>query len=170
MPLSKRRFIFLIVLLLMMVPTLALAVQVGEVAPDFNLKALDERPVSLSDFRGRVVLLKLATTWCPTCKELSAEIEKSGPFLAEKDVVVLEIFVQDSIEMVVKVLAGRNFPMTFHALLDDGQAYEAYSVYLIPRLLVINPAGLVAFDSSGQNVTAERLQELVTDALSQSGS
>ncbi len=35
----------------------------GTVAPDFQLKAVDGRTVSLSDYRGKVVLLSFWTTW-----------------------------------------------------------------------------------------------------------
>jgi peroxiredoxin len=165
MALYKRYFILFISILLLAVPTTALAVNVGEPAPEFTLKTLDGTSVGLTDFKGQVVLVKLATTWCPTCKELSGEIEKAGSFLKENNVVVLEVFVQDSPEMVERALADKEYPMTFHALLDDGEAYKAYNVYLIPRLVVVDPEGVVTFDSAGQNVTAEKLQQLVTAAL-----
>ncbi len=141
----------------------ALALETGEVAPQFELKSLDGEDVALADFKGRLVLLKLATTWCPTCKQLTAEIKKVGDFLAEKDVVVLEVFVQDSMTTVEKYLGDFNPPMTFHALLDDGQAYKAYNVYLIPRLLVIDADQVVRFDSSGRNVSAEDLRSMVME-------
>jgi len=42
-------------------------------APELTAKSLDGRPVSLSDFRGNVVLLNVWATWCPPCiKELPA--------------------------------------------------------------------------------------------------
>jgi thiol-disulfide isomerase/thioredoxin len=110
-----------------------------------------------------VVLLKLATTWCPTCKQLSAEIDKIGEFLKEQDVVFLEVFVQDSKKMIEKFLGDTEPPMTFHALLDDGQAYEAYSVYLIPRFLVIDAEQIVRFDSAGRNVSAADITSMVEE-------
>jgi thiol-disulfide isomerase/thioredoxin len=119
--------------------------------------------VSLSDFKGQLVLLKLATTWCPTCKQLSAEIKKIGEFLKEQDVVVLEVFVQDSEKTIKKYLGDHQPPMTFHALLDDGQAYKAYSVYLIPRFLLIDEEQVVRFDSSGQNVMADDIRSMVLE-------
>ena len=144
-------------------PTLGFAIEAGEPAPDFKLQSLTGEDVSLSDFKGRLVLLKLATTWCPTCKLLSAEIRKVGPFLKEQNVVVLEVFVQDSKETILDYLGDHEPPMTFHALLDDGQAYEAYNVYLIPRFLVIDKDQVVRFDSSGRNVMADDIRTLVQE-------
>ena len=134
----KHAFTLLLLFVFCLAPVVAVAIETGTQAPDFKLKSLQGEDVSLSDFKGRLVLLKLATTWCPTCKQLSAEIEKVGEFLKEQDVVVLEVFVQDSAEMVKKYLGDTEPPMTFRALLDDGQVYDAYSVYLIPRLLVVD--------------------------------
>ena len=144
-------------------PTVGFAIEAGELAPDFKLQSLTGEDVALSDFKGRLVLLKLATTWCPTCKQLSAEIRKVGPFLKEQKVVVLEVFVQDSKETILEYLGDHEPPMAFHALLDDGQAYEAYNVYLIPRFLVVDKDQVVRFDSSGQNVMADDIRTMVEE-------
>ncbi len=144
-----------------MAPVSGFAIQTGEAAPDFKLQSLTGEEVSLSDFKGRLVLLKLATTWCPACKLLTAEIRKIGTFLKEQNVAVLEVFVQDSEKMVLEYLGDHQPPMTFHALLDDGQAYDAYSVYAIPRFLVVDQAQIVRFDSSGRNVLADDIRSLI---------
>ena len=144
-------------------PITALAIATGEPAPDFKLQDMTGEDVSLSDFKGRLVLLKLATTWCPTCKQLSAEIDKIGDFLKEQDAVVLEVFVQDSEKTIKKYLGDHQPPMTFHALLDDGQAYKAYNVYLIPRFLLIDEEQVVRFDSSGRNVMADDIRSMVLE-------
>lgn len=159
----KHAFTILLLFILCLSPVAAVAIETGAQAPDFKLKSLQGEDVSLSDFKGRLVLLKLATTWCPTCKQLSAEIEKVGAFLKEKDVVVLEVFVQDSVKMVKKYLGDTEPPMTFHALLDDGQAYDAYNVYLIPRLLLIDAEQIVRFESAGRNVLADDITSMVEE-------
>ncbi len=159
----KRAFTVLLFTLLCLTPVGVVAIETGAPAPDFKLKNLAGQEVSLSDFKGQLVLLKLATTWCPTCKQLSAEIDKIGEFLKEQDVVFLEVFVQDSQAMIKKFLGDTEPPMTFHALLDDGQAYEAYSVYLIPRFLVIDAEQIVRFDSAGRNVSAADITSMVEE-------
>ena len=163
MKLHKHALIVLLFIVLCLAPVASVAIETGAQAPDFKLKSVRGEVVSLADFKGRLVLLKLATTWCPTCRALSAEIEKVSELLKEKDVVVLEIFVQDSPAMVEKYLGDAEPPMTFHALLDDGQVYDAYSVYLIPRLLVVDAEQIVRFESAGRNVTADDITAMVEE-------
>lgn len=126
----------------------AAALEVGAAAPDFQLPTLDGKQVRLSDYKGGLIVLKLATTWCPTCKQQSQEIQSAGKFLSEKNVTVVEVFLQDSEKMVTEYLQGETYPMPHVALLDDGQALKAYNVYLIPRLLIIDKEFKVRRDGS----------------------
>ena len=40
----------------------------GRSAPDFTLQSLDGKPVRLSDYRGKAVMLNFWATWCEPCK------------------------------------------------------------------------------------------------------
>ena len=156
-----------VILLLLVVPLGAGAIEVGKPAPGFKLKALDGEKVSLADYRGKVVLLKLATTWCPTCTQLTKELTAIGDFLKEHDTVLIEVFIQDTEEMVARYLEGKSYPMVHKVLLDDRQVYKAYSIYLIPRFLVLDREHRVSFDNGATAAIppAEELKQLVEAAL-----
>lgn len=145
---KKRLLPLLLALMFALPPLAATAMEIGEVAPDFELKTLEGKDVRLSDYRGRTILLKLATTWCPTCKQQSQEIKEVEDFLAKNNVAVIEVFLQDSEKMVRKYLEGEEFAMPFVALLDDGSALKAYNVYLIPRVLLIDREFRIRRDGS----------------------
>ena len=51
-------------------------VKVGQVAPDFTVTLTDGRTVTLSDFRGRVVMLQFTASWCGVCRKEMPFIEK----------------------------------------------------------------------------------------------
>lgn len=159
--LPGRILCLLLIILVCLMPLSALALEKGDPAPGFTLEDIHGQKVSLGDFKGRTVLLKLGTTWCPTCKTLSADIDSLGDFLRERNVAVIEVFVQDSLGMIEKFVGKTQHPMTFHAVLDDGQVYRSYNVYLIPRLLVIDADQLVQFDNGGRDVTSEKIVKLV---------
>lgn len=125
-----------------------LALDYGDAAPDFTLEGPAGESVSLSDFKGQVVILKLATTWCPTCKQQSEEIASLVPFLNENQVTVIDVFLQDTQEMVDEYLADKTVPENYVPLIDDGKARTAYNVYLIPRLLIIDREQKVKRDGS----------------------
>lgn len=130
--------VFLSLLLVLFFFSPVAAVETGASAPDFELKTVDGEKVRLSDFKGRIIILKLATTWCPTCRQQTEEIEGAGKVLADKKVVVVEVFLQDSEKMVREYIKGEAHPVPYVPLLDDGSAHKAYNVYLIPRVLLID--------------------------------
>lgn len=144
----KTKIILNLLVLLLISTGTALAIEVGSTPPDFKLPTIEGKDVKLSDYQGRIILLKLATTWCPTCKQQSQEIVEVGKILAENEVVVIEVFLQDSEEMIREALAGQTFAMDHVALLDDGDARRAYAVYMIPRLLIIDRDFKVRRDGS----------------------
>lgn len=160
--------LFSILITLLLAPVYAGAVEVGKPAPGFTAKSLDGKSVSLADFKGKVVVLKLATTWCPSCKTMSRELANLGEFFKTHDVAVLEVFVQDTPEMVARYFEGQVLPITHHSLLDEEmEVYRDYGVYLIPRLLVIDREQKVRFDNgnSANVIPAAEIKKLVEAAL-----
>ena len=165
---QKYLALFSILIVLLVAPTYVGAVEVGKPAPAFTAKAVDGKSVSLADFKGRVVVLKLATTWCPSCKVMTRELATLGDFFKERDVAFLDVFVQDTPEMVARYFEGQSLPATHQALLDEEMdAYRGYSVYLIPRLLVIDREQKVRFDNgnSANVIPAAEIKKLVEAAL-----
>jgi len=162
----NRLRLLLLVSLLLWLPALALAVEVGKPAPAFTLKTAEGQSVSLADFKGKVVLLKLATTWCPSCSQLSKELDALGEFLKAQDVVLIEVFLQDTPEMVERYLAGKNFPMVHKVLIDDMQVYKGYGIYTIPRFLVVDKEQKVRYDNGNAAtiLPAEEIKKLVEAA------
>lgn len=86
-------------------------------APDFTLKTLDGTSLALSDFRDKIVVLHIATTWCPFCNAEAPHLEKLYQDYKEKNVAVLLIDVKEPKELVEEKLKNRH-NLTFPILLD----------------------------------------------------
>lgn len=142
------RSAFLTGILLTLLTLSSFALPVGEQAPDFTLENLSGQTVNLSDYRGRYILLKIGSTQCPTCVEQIKTIREIGNFLKEKDIVFLDVFLRDTKEMIEKSLKGEGFPMTAEALVGDYKVYKAYNVFLIPRVILIDPDLKIVRDGS----------------------
>lgn len=119
----------------------------GETAPGFTLPNRLNQQVSLKSQMGHPVVLKLGTTWCPGCIQETRELKQLEPFLNEHGASVVEVFLQDSWSDIDEYFRSLKQMVPDSALLDDGSVVNAYQVYAIPRLLLIDSAGRVFHDS-----------------------
>lgn len=120
----------------------------GQPAPDFTLTGLDGRPVSLADYRGKVVLVNFWATWCPTCVTEMPDYEQVYRQFSP-DFVVLGVNLQESPAQVEKYAAGLG--LSFPVLLDaDGQVTNRqYRVTGMPGSFIINRDGVIFYRHAG---------------------
>lgn len=63
----------------------------NSIARAINLTDLDDNPVSLSDYRGSVLVVNTWASWCPFCVQELPDFQKLAAEYPEQDVVVLAI-------------------------------------------------------------------------------
>jgi len=120
----------------------------GAAVPDFELTDMEGKQVKLSDYKGHPFIIKLATTWCPSCKQQSAELTKAKDFLIKNEIPVIEVFVDDAEEEVRNYMQKHPLLGPHSSILDDGRVYKAYNVYLIPRVIIVDRDFKVKRDGS----------------------
>ena len=147
-------FILIIVLLglsIAMLPSAA-GTAYGK-APSFNLTSIDGTAFSLSDFRGKVVLLDLMATWCPVCKEEMPELVQLHEARPEVVIITITVDPTETDEML------REFKETYGAdwlfARDTDHIWTNYRNFALPTFVVIDPEGYISLNTAEAMTAAE---------------
>lgn len=121
----------------------------GETAPDFTVGMFDGSTVTLSELRGKVVLLNFWATWCPPCRQELTRVQKEIiDRFAGKPFVFLPVSRGEKRETVeaFREKTGYTFPMG----LDSARTvYDRYATDYIPRNFLIDKQGKVILATVG---------------------
>jgi len=96
-------------------PTLAEA----KPAPDFSLRSIANQQVSLSDYKGKVVILSFWATWCGPCKKEMPYLQKMRTKYADQGFEVISVSVDDVKFKAQVVSFIRRMRYDFPVLLDS---------------------------------------------------
>jgi peroxiredoxin len=114
-------------------------VKEGGAAPAFALKGLDGKTVSLSDFRGKVVVLDFWATWCHSCKETSQELQLLHEKADDSRVVVLGVSMDiggSAVQQVKDFMA--EYKLSYPMLMGNDAVKKSYAVTRIPVTYLLN--------------------------------
>lgn len=107
-----------------------------------NLKDMNGKNISLSDFKGKIVFLNFWTTWCPTCRIEMPSMEKLHQKLKNKDFAMVTINLQESASQVKAFF--EEFKLTFTALLDStGEVSALFGIRSIPTTYILDKTGRI---------------------------
>jgi len=134
--------VFMVTAVLLIVSCSSPTPQVGKQAPDFQLPNLEGPPVSLSDFRGKPILLNFWATWCGPCRQEMPLIQAIFEEQPDNGLVILAIDIGENASAVNNFMQSNNF--SFPVLLDTDQdvALE-YNIRAIPTTFFIDKDGLI---------------------------
>jgi len=113
-------------------------------APDFEFTTFDGQSYSLSDFRGKVVMLNFWAGWCAPCADEAPELEKAWQFYKERgDVVFLGMAYADNGPSSLAFLERHG--VTYLNAPDIGtRVSEMYNIQGVPETFIIDQDGNVA--------------------------
>ncbi len=149
---TKFRFSSLVFILLLFVFSSgyrAYAAQ-GTAAPDFTLSDINGRKVTLSEFRGKVVLLNFWATWCGPCRAEMPALNNLYLDLKGKGLVVLAVSVDPSDKPVRSFVSEKK--LGFPVLLDKEKEvyFDSYAVVGLPAAFLIDKKGMVVEKIMGE--------------------
>ena len=119
-----------------------------DVAPEFQLEALDGQPLSLASARGKVILLNFWATWCGPCRaEIPDLIELQQKYKDHLQIIGLTVD-EDDANIIKQVVAqtGINYPVA----MSPPEIRRKYGgIAALPTSFVLNTEGRVVQKHEG---------------------
>ncbi len=138
-------------------------VQIGKTAPEFSLPDTTGVMVSLSDFRGKYLLVDFWAAWCPPCRRENPNVVKAFQEYNDKGFTVLGISLDRDKKQWVKAIADDNLTWTHLSDLKywDSEIPALYGVRGIPANVLLDPQGTII----ARNITGEDLQNKLKEVI-----
>jgi peroxiredoxin len=133
---------------------------VGMQVEDFSLIDLEGKSQSLSQYRGKIVLVNFWTTWCKCCTTEMPVMKATHDRLREKGFVVLAI---DELEGDAEVGEHiRQYGYTYQVLMDrDNKVANQFRVFGLPVSVFIDQEGRVQEYIKGALITEQKIYDVV---------
>jgi peroxiredoxin len=133
---------------------------VGTAAEDFRLVDLEGKAQSLSQYRGKVVLVNFWATWCKPCTTEMPAMQTTYDKLREKGFVVLAINELEDEPRVREHIKQHGH--TFPVLMDrDNKVANQFGVFGLPVSVFIDEKGVVREYIKGGLLT----EQLIVDTV-----
>ncbi|HEX7541357.1 MAG TPA: TlpA disulfide reductase family protein, partial [Anaerolineales bacterium] len=132
-------------------------------APQLALTNLQGNPVSIEDYRGKVILVNNWATWCPPCKTEMPELQAYFTAHASEGFVVVAIESGEPADQVASFV--KEYGMSFPVWLDpQGKALENFQNWNLPSSYVIDRDEIVRLSWTGA-INQPTLEQYVTPLL-----
>lgn len=124
---------------------LSVGLEVGNLAPDFELQTLDGKTVALSSLKGKKLILNFWASWCPPCRQEMPDMEKFYTDNHQNGIEILGVNLtsaEKSRTDVPTFIEGNG--ITFPIVLDEGgKVGQLYRVSSIPASFIIDSEGVI---------------------------
>jgi peroxiredoxin len=135
------------------------ATSVGAMAPVFTQNDVNDKPVSLTDFRGKYVLVDFWASWCGPCREENPNVVKAYNQYKDKNFTILGVSLdrpgkKDDWLAAIKA-DGLAWTQVSDLKFWDNDVAKLYGIKAIPQNYLLDPTGKII----GKNLSGDELNK-----------
>jgi peroxiredoxin len=133
-----------------------IAAQIPRPAPEFPIRLVDGHRLSLSQYRGKVVVLAFVQTTCPHCQHLSVLLNRMYKEYAPRGFQVLGVAFNPMATLLVPDFVKQldlSFPVGvgLHEEVESYLQHPAMEILYVPQLVFIDRKGIIQAQYAGQD-------------------
>jgi peroxiredoxin len=139
------------------------SVQIGQPAPEFTINSVDGKPIKLSDFKGKYVMLDFWASWCTPCRQENPNVVKAYNAYKNKNFTILGISLDKDAAAWKNAITADQLTWAHASDLKDFESPTAmlYSIEAIPSSFIVDPNGKII----AKNLRGEELDAFLNKTL-----
>ncbi len=136
---------------------------VGSIAPEIKLKTPNGKQVSLSSFKGKIVLIDFWASWCGPCRKENPHVVEMYRKFKNKNFEILGVSLDDNADAWKEAIKkdGLTWQQVSELKKWDSEVVKSYQVDAIPFTVLINTNGkIIAKGLSGKELEQKLIEVL----------
>jgi peroxiredoxin len=143
---------------------------IGKAAPDIQSENLEGEKVQLKDYRGKVVVLDMWTTWCRPCRAMIPHERDMVKKLKDKPFVLISISFDEKKDTLKKFLEEESMPWTHWWnggapwwKRQEGGTTKEWNITHLPTIYILDTKGVIRY----KEIRGKQLEEAVEKLLAE---